>query len=171
MIAPHLDAINVDLKAFRDETYQRVMKARLEPVLTALRALVAAGVWVEVTTLIVPGMNDSPEELADIAGFIAGDLGKSVPWHVSRFHGDYKMTGARTTPIETLQLACRIGRGAGLRFVYSGNVPGDGDENTRCPNCRHMLIQRQGFFVRSNSLADGKCPKCGEHIEGVWARP
>lgn len=169
-IAPCLDAINVDLKAFRDETYQRVMKARLDPVLSALRALVAAGVWVEVTTLIVPGMNDSPEELGDIAGFIATDLGRSVPWHVSRFHGDYKMADVRATPIETMALACRIGRDAGLRFVYSGNLPGCADESTHCPNCREMLIDRHGYMVRGMYLSDGRCPKCGESIEGVWSR-
>jgi pyruvate formate lyase activating enzyme len=171
MIAPYLDAINVDLKAFSDETYKRVMKARLEPVLTALRALVAAGVWVEVTTLVVPGMNDSPQELRDIAGFIAKDLGTSVPWHVSRFHGDYKMADVRATPIETMELACRIGREAGLRFVYSGNLAGHADESTHCPNCRELLIDRQGYFVRGVYLRDGRCPKCNEAIEGIWARP
>jgi len=171
VIAPYLDAINVDLKAFRDETYQRIMKARLEPVLTALRALVAAGVWVEVTTLVVPGMNDSPAELRDIAHFIAKDLGTGVPWHVSRFHGDYKMENVRATPIETMELACRIGREAGLRFVYSGNLPGCADERTHCPNCRELLIDRQGYFVRGVHLRDGRCPKCGEAIEGIWTRP
>jgi len=136
-IAPYLDAINVDLKAFRDETYRRVMKARLEPVLEALKALVAAGVWVEVTTLVVPELNDSPEELGDIAKFIAGELGPGVPWHVSRFHADYKMTDRRSTPIETLEMAGRIGAQAGLKYIYCGNVPGHADERTRCPSCGH----------------------------------
>jgi len=170
-IAPYLDAINVDLKAFRDETYRRVMKARLEPVLTALRALVAAGVWVEVTTLVVPGMNDSPQELRDIAGFIANDLGRGVPWHVSRFHGAYRMSDVRATPIETMELACRIGREAALRFVYSGNLPACADESTHCPNCREVLVNRQGYSVGAMRLSGGRCPKCGEVIEGVWARP
>ncbi len=170
-IAPYLDAINVDLKAFRDETYKRVMKARLEPVLRALRALVAAGVWVEVTTLVVPGMNDSAEELGDIAAFIAEDLGRGVPWHVSRFHGDYKLTEVAPTPIETLELACRIGREAGLRFVYSGNLAGRGEESTRCPNCGEPLVARQGYVVQGVHLVDGRCSRCGEQIEGVWQRP
>jgi len=170
-IAPYLDAINVDLKAFRDETYQRVMKARLEPVLTALRALVAAGIWVEVTTLIVPEMNDSAAELRQIAEFIAKELGPHVPWHVSRFHGDYKMTGHPGTPVATLELACRIGAEAGLRYIYSGNVPGHADERTRCPGCGEVLIDRRGYNIRANHLADGACPKCGERIEGVWTRP
>ena len=168
-IAPYLDAINVDLKAFRDETYRRVMKARLEPVLTALKALVAAGVWVEVTTLVVPGMNDSDEELRDIAGFVAGQLGPHVPWHVSRFHGDYKMRDHQATPIATLERACRIGAEAGLKYIYSGNVPGHADERTCCPSCGEVLIDRMGYSIRGISLSDGACGHCGEKVEGVWA--
>ena len=169
-IAPVLDAINVDLKAFSDETYRRVMKARLEPVLVCLRELVKAKVWVEVTTLVVPGMNDSREELGKIAHFIAGDLGTFVPWHVSRFHGDYRMTRTPSTPLETLQMACELGREAGLKYVYCGNVTGQVDENTYCPSCRTRLIERVGFSVRKNSLKDGKCPSCGTAVEGIWNR-
>ena len=169
-IAPYLDAINVDLKAFRDETYRSIMKARLEPVLTCLKALVAAGVWVEVTTLVVPGMNDSPEELRDIARFISTELSPAVPWHVSRFHGDYKMTGTPSTPLKTLELACHVGREAGLKYVYSGNVPGWGDESTRCPACGETLISRMGFSVRANHLRDGACYSCGQAIEGIWTK-
>ena len=169
-IAPYLDAINVDLKAFRDETYRRVMKARLAPVLECLKALVAARVWVEVTTLVVPGMNDGEKELADIAGFLAGELGTHVPWHVSRFHGDYKMTATPSTPLETLQTACRLGRAAGLKYVYCGNVAGEADECTYCPSCRAKLIERVGFRVGRNLLKAGKCPSCATPIEGVWER-
>ena len=169
-IAPYLDAINVDLKAFRDETYRKVMKARLEPVLTCLKSQVAAGIWVEITTLVVPGMNDSPQELRDIAQFISRDLSPSVPWHVSRFHGDYKMTSTPSTPIETLELACGVGGEAGLKYVYSGNVPGQADESTRCPACGEMLISRMGFRVRANHMKDGACYKCGQVIEGIWSR-
>jgi pyruvate formate lyase activating enzyme len=167
-IAPHLDAINVDLKAFRDETYREVMKARLQPVLDCLKALVAAGVWVEVTTLVVPRMNDSPAELADIARFIALDLGPDVPWHVSRFHGEYRMTAVPTTPIETLELACRLGRQVGLNYIYCGNVAGRADESTRCPSCGEVVVDRVGFAVRAVRLDDGKCPRCGWKIPGVW---
>ena len=167
-IAPHLAAINVDLKAFRDETYRKVMKARLDPVLTSLRALVAAGIWVEVTTLVVPGMNDSAEELGEIAGFIAGELGVHVPWHVSRFHGDYRMTAASSTPMQTLELACSLGRDAGLKYVYCGNVHGRTDESTHCPSCERTVIDRVGFGIRKLELSDGNCPHCGEHVEGVW---
>jgi len=168
-IAPFLDAINVDLKAFRDETYRRVMKARLEPVLECLKALVAAGVWVEVTTLVVPGMNDSAGELRDIASFISGQLAPWVPWHVSRFHGDYRMTATPSTPLETLELACRIGAEAGLHYVYGGNVPGRLNENTSCPGCGKRLIDREGFTVAHNELRDGHCPACARKIEGRWA--
>ncbi len=167
-IAPYLDAINVDLKAFRDETYRRVMKARLEPVLDCLRALMKAGIWVEITTLVVPQMNDSPEELRDIAEFIANELGPHVPWHVSRFHGDYNMTQTPSTPLEKLQDACRIGKEAGLKYIYCGNVAGQVDESTYCPNCKNVVIERSGFSVRRINLEDEKCGKCGEPIEGVW---
>jgi pyruvate formate lyase activating enzyme len=169
-IAPYLDAINVDLKAFRDETYVRVMKARLAPVLECLKALVAAKIWVEVTTLVVPGMNDSDKELADIAGFIAGELGTHVPWHVSRFHGEYKMTGVGSTPLATLLTACRLGMDAGLKYVYCGNVTGQADECTYCPSCRTKVIDRAGFHVQKNSLKAGRCPSCSTEIEGVWER-
>jgi pyruvate formate lyase activating enzyme len=169
-IAPYLDAINVDLKAFRDETYRTVMKARLGPVLTCLKALVASGIWVEITTLVVPGMNDSAQELRDIAEFIAGELSPSVPWHVSRFHANYKMTTTPSTPIQTLELACRIGRDAGLKYVYAGNVPGAADESTKCPACGETLVSRMGFHVRANHLKDGACYKCGQVIEGIWTR-
>ncbi len=167
-IAPYLDAINVDLKAFRDETYRRVMKARLEPVLTCLKELVSAGVWVEVTTLVVPGMNDSEAELSDIAGFIAGELGVDVPWHVSRFHGDYKMTDTPSTPMETLSAAMEIGRRAGLKYLYCGNVPADKYENTHCPNCGTMLIRRRGFSVAEIRLTGARCPDCSTEIAGIW---
>jgi pyruvate formate lyase activating enzyme len=169
-IAPHLDAINVDLKAFSDDTYRRIMRARLEPVLTCLKALVKAGVWVEVTTLVVPGMNDSREELRSIAGFIAGDLGACVPWHVTRFHADYHMTETKSTPLETLELACELGQAAGLKYVYCGNVAGGADECTYCPSCRAKIIDRAGFNVRQNTMEEGKCPACGTAIEGVWRR-
>lgn len=168
-IAPVLDAINVDLKAFRDATYRTIMKARLEPVLACLKALVKAGVWVEVTTLVVPGMNDSPEELDAIAHFIAKELGDFVPWHVSRFHGDYKMTAVPSTPLRTLELACRLGKEAGMKYVYCGNVTGQANESTYCPACGEMLIERVGFGIRGNRLAGGCCPGCKTRIEGVWS--
>jgi pyruvate formate lyase activating enzyme len=168
-LAPVLDAINVDLKAFSEETYRRVMGARLGPVLECLEALVAAGVWVEVTTLVVPGMNDSPRELGRIAMFIAETLGPAVPWHVSRYHGDYQRTDDPPTPLETMKGACEIGRRAGLKYVYSGNLWAQAGEKTFCPACGLLLVDRQGYTVREIRLQKGQCPGCGEGIDGVWA--
>jgi pyruvate formate lyase activating enzyme len=167
-VAHYLDAINVDLKSFRDATYRRVMKARLQPVLDCLKSLIRCKVWTEITTLIVPDMNDSQEELRDIATFIADELSPDVPWHVSRFHGDYQMESVPSTPVSTLHMAVEIGRQAGLRYVYSGNVPGDDHESTFGPNCREMLIRRQGFTVRENRMANGACPNCRTAIAGTW---
>jgi pyruvate formate lyase activating enzyme len=167
-VAPVLDAINVDLKAFRDETYRTVCGGRLQPVLDCLKELVHAGVWVEVTTLVVPDMNDSEAELRDIAGFIAGSLGAGVPWHVSRFHGDYQRADAPRTSMASLELACRLGGEAGLKYVYCGNAAGLADERTYCPACRHVVIDRMGFSVERIFLKEGTCPKCGQKIDGVW---
>jgi pyruvate formate lyase activating enzyme len=164
-----LDAINVDLKAFRDKTYREIMKASLDPVLTCLRSLVAAGIWVEVTTLVVPDMNDSREELSDIAHFIADELGPDVPWHVSRFRGEYQMRDHGATPRETLEMATALGTEAGLKHVYCGNLHGQVDENTYCPSCKERLIDRTGFHVRQNRLQDGACPDCGQALAGLWS--
>jgi pyruvate formate lyase activating enzyme len=167
-IAPFLDAINVDLKAFSDDTYAKVMKAHLTPVLACLEELVKCGVWVEVTTLVVPGMNDSDQELGDIAQWIAQHLGPDVPWHVSRFHGDFEMGHTPATPVATLHRAVELGRSAGLHYVYGGNIPGDDSESTACPNCQAKLIERAGFTIAANRLTDGHCPACHRAIAGVW---
>ncbi|MBI5725300.1 MAG: AmmeMemoRadiSam system radical SAM enzyme [Planctomycetes bacterium] len=167
-IRPYLDAANVDLKAFSDQTYRSVMKARLAPVLACLECLIAQGVWVEITTLIVPGMNDSPDELRQAAEFIARKLGPHVPWHLSRFHGDYQMADTPPTPIATLSMAEKIGRQAGLLYVYCGNVPGRTDERTYCPGCHGVVVDRAGFSVRKVNLDKGACPSCGQKIHGVW---
>jgi len=164
---PWLDAANVDLKAFRDETYKKVCGARLQPVLDSLKRMEELGVWVEVTTLVVPGMNDSEGELRDIAQFIARELGAEVPWHVSRFHPDYKMVDRGPTPASTLQQAYDLGREAGLNYVYVGNMPGARLEDTICPNCGQRVIERRGFQVTRRNLRDGKCGNCGASIAGV----
>jgi len=156
------------LKSFSDEFYKKVCGARLEPVLETLKYLVKKKVWVEVTTLVIPGHNDSPDELKQIAEFIAGELGDFVPWHVSRFHPDYKLTDAPPTPIETLDKAYEIGKEAGLKYVYSGNVPHEESENTSCPNCGELLIERHGYSVSENNLKEGRCPACTTKIEGNW---
>jgi pyruvate formate lyase activating enzyme len=162
-----LDAANVDLKAFRDETYKQVCGARLQPVLDSLKTMKELGVWVEVTTLVVPGMNDSEAELNDIARFIAGELGVETPWHVSRFHPDYKMHDREATPVAILRRAYDLGREAGLRYVYVGNLPGAHLEDTFCPNCNQSVIGRWGYQVTQRQIRDGKCAYCGTVVDGV----
>ena len=164
---PWLDAANVDLKAFRDETYKQVCGARLQPVLDSLKAMKELGVWVEVTTLVVPGMNDSEEELRDIARFLADELGVETPWHVSRFHPDYQMRDRGPTPVATLRRAYELGREAGLRYVYVGNLPGAHLEDTLCPNCGQVVIGRWGFRVTAQHTRQGRCAYCGTPIDGV----
>jgi len=166
-IAPNLLAANVDLKSFRDDFYQRVCGARLQPVLDTIRLMREQGIWVEVTTLLIPGLNDSPEEVVDMADFIAS-VDPAIPWHLSRFRPDNEMLDRPPTPTATIDQARRIGLDQGLRFVYSGNVWGDEGEHTRCPSCNKAVIERYGFSVKSNRLQDGKCPHCGESIEGIW---
>jgi len=166
---PHLDAIKIDLKAMRDRTY-RQLGGTLEATLSAIRSAHAMGLWVEVVTLVVPGLNDSPEELMDAGRFLAG-VSPDIPWHVTAFHSDYRMSDTPSTSAATLLRAAEIGQEAGLRFVYAGNLPGSVNnyETTSCPNCHRRLIERRGFFVLSNSLTpDDCCPGCGLHIPGVW---
>jgi pyruvate formate lyase activating enzyme len=166
-LAEVIDADNVDLKSFRDEHYRKVCKAHLQPVLDTIARLKQAGVWVEVTTLVIPGLNDSPEELTDIAQFIKG-VGVGVPWHVSAFYPTYKMLDRPRTPAATLLKAREIGLQAGLRYVYTGNIPGQGGESTFCYGCGELLIDRLGYRILKNSLKEGRCPKCQAEIDGVW---
>lgn len=165
-IATVLDAVNVDLKFFREESYRRISRARLKPVLDAIRLYHELGVWVEVTTLVMAGVNDSDGELRNIAEFVRS-VGAEVPWHVSQFHPAYKMMDLCPTPLETLRRAAEIGREAGLRYVYEGNVPGKGGESTYCYKCGKLLIERRGFRVLSNHLHDGCCPECWTRLDGV----
>ncbi|HET9492980.1 MAG TPA: AmmeMemoRadiSam system radical SAM enzyme [Chloroflexia bacterium] len=169
MLGPYLDAANVDLKAFRDSTYRKYVGAMLGPVLDTVRWLKGHGVWLEVTTLVIPGLNDDPAELADAAGFVAGELGADTPWHISRFSPGYRMLDVPPTPAATLQRAAEIGRKAGLRYVYVGNVAGE--ENTRCHRCGKLLIRRGGYRIvkRNVRVKDGGfvCPDCGEAVAGV----
>src|SRR5512142_17478 len=168
-IRPFVDFYKVDLKSMRDKHY-RELGAVLENVLDSIRRVHALGFWLECLTLVIPGFNDSEEELRDAARFIAS-VSKDVPWHVTAFHPDYKMEGTPPTPSRTLLRACEIGTEEGLRFVYAGNVPGGvGEwENTRCPSCSTTLIERRGFIVTKNRIgADGKCFQCGALIPGFW---
>jgi len=168
-LRPWVDLYKVDLKSFDDRHY-RQLGGRLEPILDSIRRLHAMGFWLEIVTLIIPGFNDSDEELTRMAEFLAG-ISPDIPWHVTAFHKDYKMTDPDDTPPETLLRAARIGKRAGLRFVYAGNLPGRTEdwENTQCPNCRTLLIERCGFRVlRYNLTATGACPSCGHAIPGRW---
>lgn len=165
-IATVLDAVNIDLKFFREESYRRISRARLKPVLDAIRLYHELGVWTEVTTLIMPGVNDSEDELRKIAEFVCS-VGAEVPWHVSRFHPSYKMLEVPPTPPETLRRATELGREAGLRYVYEGNVPGQGGENTYCYKCGKLLIERYGFRVLAKHLSNGCCPECWTKIDGI----
>jgi pyruvate formate lyase activating enzyme len=163
---PHLHAANVDLKAFQENFYKKQCGAKLEPVLETLRIMKRLRIWVEVTTLIIPTLNDSKEELQDLAKFIQEELGPETPWHISRFHPTYQLTDLPPTPIKTLQQAWEIGKEAGLHYVYTGNVPGDAAEKTYCHQCGHLLLDRFGFSILKNSLKEGKCPQCGTAMDG-----
>ncbi len=165
-IAPYFDAINIDIKAFSDKFYKDVCGARLKPVLETIRLIKELGVWVEVTTLIIPGLNDGDQEMRDIARFVNG-IGPDIPWHVTQFYPTYKIVDKPRTPVETLRKAREIGVEEGLRYVYEGNVPGEGGENTYCHACGALLIQRFGLELIGNRLQDGKCPVCGTKIDGV----
>ncbi len=165
-MATVLDAANVDLKLFRDQNYTRITGARLRPVLDAIRLYRALGVWVEVTTLVIPNLNDSDDELSQIAEFVHS-VGPEVPWHVSQFYPAYKMANLRPTPTSTLRHAREIGFKAGLRYVYEGNVPGEGGESTYCYACKALLIHRYGFLTLGNRILKGKCPDCDARIDGV----
>jgi pyruvate formate lyase activating enzyme len=165
-LAPHLDAANVDLKAFNDDFYRKQCGAHLEPVLATLREMKRLGIWLEVTTLIIPGLNDDPRELRALAQFLLS-LGPETPWHISRFHPTYRMTDRPVTPVKTLHLARQIGVEEGLQHVYVGNVPGDTGENTYCHACGALLLERFGFSVAVRGLGEAKCTHCGARLGGV----
>ncbi|RQW85312.1 MAG: AmmeMemoRadiSam system radical SAM enzyme [Geobacter sp.] len=168
-LSPYLDAANIDLKGFTNSFYREIVGgADLGEVLESIRLHKRLGIWLEITTLIIPGLNDSDDELTAIARFIADEVGCDTPWHVSSFHPTYLLTDRSSTPLATVQRARQIGIAAGLRYVYEGNVPGDGGENTWCPGCHAPLIARRGFSIEDILVRDGKCPSCGIEIDGVW---
>ena len=168
MIQPYLDGANVDLKAFTRSYYKDLCGAKLKPVQETLKLMISLGIFVEVTTLIVPGLNDDRHELESLAQFIQNDLGPQTPWHISRFHPTYKLTDRSSTPVKTLEMARDIGLKTGLKYVYTGNVPGDSGENTFCYGCGQMVIERWGFQVRKLRMENGQCSHCGAEIDGVW---
>jgi pyruvate formate lyase activating enzyme len=165
VIAPYLDGNNIDLKG-NDDFYKKVCGARLDPVKETIRSMRKHGVWVEVTTLIIPDYNDSEEDLRDIAQFIAS-VDPAIPWHVTQFYPTYKIMDKPRTPVTTLRKAREIGYAAGLKYVYEGNIPGEGGENTYCPFCKELLIKRIGFHIGEIRMKDEKCPKCGAVIDGL----
>jgi pyruvate formate lyase activating enzyme len=166
-IHPDLHGANVDLKSFDDKFYKEQCGAKLGPVLKTLETMKKMGVWLEVTTLLIPGLNDSNEELKQLAKFLV-DLDRDIPWHISRFHPTYRLTTVPPTPPESIRRANEIGYEAGLKYVYTGNVPGDRGEKTYCHGCGELLIDRFGFNVKKNRVVDGHCPACREVIPGVW---
>lgn len=169
-IAPYLSAANIDLKSLRDSYYKKLCGARLQPVLASIQEYKKLGVWIELTTLLIPGLNDDEAELQDIARFIKTELGEDVPWHISRFFPAYKMEHWQETPIRSLLRAREIGREAGLQYVYLGNVPQEeGAEDTICPGCGRDVILRRGFTVVENRLRAGRCPNCSQFVMGRWA--
>jgi pyruvate formate lyase activating enzyme len=167
-LRPHLDCYKIDLKTFQDKNY-RVLGAVLQKILDGIAMVHEMGFWLEIVTLIIPGFNDSDEELSQTAKFLVS-ISPNIPWHVTAFHKDYKMTDPDNTPAETLLRAAQIGYDAGLHFVYAGNLPGMTGrfENTNCPGCGALLIERYGFSILQNSLRDGRCPDCARTIPGVW---
>lgn len=167
-IHPDLHGANVDLKAFSDAFYKEQCGAKLKPVLETLQTMKELGVWLEVTTLLIPGLNDDEDQLRDLARFLA-DLDPDIPWHISRFHPTYRLTDRSSTPPESIHRAKALGLEAGLRYVYTGNLPGDEGEKTFCHACGKLLVDRFGFMVRSNALRAGACPECGTAIPGVWS--
>ncbi len=171
-LRPWVDLYKVDLKSFEDRRYHE-LGGRIGPILDSIRRIHAMGFWLEVVTLVIPGFNDSDDELSRMAEFLAG-ISRDIPWHVTAFHRDYRMQKPENTPPETLLRAAAIGKAAGLRYVYAGNLPGEtsGLENTYCPGCGRAIVERRGFRVLRNTLdSSGRCPDCGANIPGVWRTP
>ncbi len=166
-IAPFLTAANIDLKGWDPDFYKSVVGGELKHVLNTLKLLKKLGVWVEVTTLIVPTFVDNEESIIEIARFIRDELGPETPWHISRFHPQYLLRDLPITPLSIMRRAREIGLSEGLRYVYSGNVAGDVGENTYCCHCGELLIERWGFTIIENRLNAGKCPKCSTEIDGI----
>lgn len=167
-MSKRIDAANIDLKSFSDEFYKKFCRGRLQPVLDNLKRIKDLGWWLEVTTLLIPGVNDSPEEAGQIAAFIKDELGADTPWHISAFHGAAQMINHPSTPLFKLEEAWNIGQAAGLNYVYIGNVQSKFGSNTDCPTCGTTLIERAGYRVRTRFREPGVCPKCGTKIAGVW---
>jgi len=167
-LAKYLDAADIDLKGFSDEYYAKFTEGTLDPVLRSLKILKEAGVHIEITNLILPGYNDDEASIRKMCLWIKENLGPDVPLHFSRFFPMYKLTSLNPTPLATLEKARQIAMDSGLRYVYIGNLVGNPAENTYCPRCKKLIIERKGYFVLQNKIRDGKCSFCQEEIAGVW---
>ncbi|HFE52422.1 MAG TPA: AmmeMemoRadiSam system radical SAM enzyme, partial [Bacteroidetes bacterium] len=163
-----LDAVKIDLKAFTERFYKELVAGELKPVLDTLKLLVRRKMWTEIVYLMIPTKNDNRNEIREMCRWILGELGPDVPVHFTRFYPQYRLRNLPPTPVSTLRAAREIALEEGLHFVYVGNVPGDPGENTYCPNCHTVLIRRVGFEILENNLRNGRCPKCGTPIPGVW---
>mgnify|MGYP000364041159 CR=1 FL=1 len=168
-IAPLLAAANVDLKGFSEKFYREVAGATLEGVLATLKSYRRLGIWLEITTLVIPGHNDDEESLRLIAEFIAGELGPEVPWHITAFYPTYRLLDSPPTSVETLRRARDMGLAAGLHYVYVGNIPGEEGEDTHCFSCNSTLIERRGFHLNGRHLQNGRCPSCHQLQAGRWS--
>ena len=167
-LAKYLDAANIDLKGFSDDYYAKLCQGTLEPVLRSLKILKEEGVHVEITNLILPGYNDDPDTLKKMCQWIKENLGADTPLHFSRFFPMYKLLSLNPTPVEALEKARQIALDCGLNYVYIGNLAGHPAENTYCPRCKKLLIERRGYFILENNIVDGKCKFCKEEVKGVW---
>ncbi len=167
-LCKYLDAANIDLKGFSDAYYEKMSQGSLAPVLKTLKTINEEGVHLEITNLIVPGYNDDLETIRKMCQWIKDNLGSDTPLHFSRFQPMYQLLSLNPTPVETLEDARQAALGCGLRYVYIGNVPGNDAENTYCPACHRLLVERKGYFVAQNNIEDGTCKFCKEHIAGVW---
>ncbi len=167
-LAKYLDAADIDLKGFTQDFYVKISDATLPPVLKALKILKEEQVFLEITNVVLPGYNDDPDTIRKMCLWIKENLGVDTPIHFLRFFPMYKLTSLNATPVETLEKARAIALACGLKFVYIGNVAGNDAENTYCPRCKKLLIERKGYFVMQNNIENGRCKFCGEKIEGVW---
>jgi len=166
-LCKHIDGANIDLKSFNDSTYLKLTGGRLQPVLDSLRTYRDEGVWLEITHLVVPGWTDKPEEIKQMCGWLAGNGFKDTPLHFSRFQPQYKLEHLPPTPAGILTRAVEIARSAGIRYVYMGNMPGSGFDDTICPSCGKKVVDRSGYRIVAQNLKDGRC-SCGALIPGVW---
>jgi pyruvate formate lyase activating enzyme len=169
-LCKYMDAVNIDLKGFSQSFYATMSEGELEPVLATIKTLKRSGVWVEITNLVLQGYNDDEKMMTAMCKWLVKEVGPDTPIHFSRFYPMYKLTGVPPTPLKSLERGRDIAVASGLKFAYIGNIPGHPGENTYCPKCGKMLVQRSGYNILENFVKDGKCPQCGERIGGIWSR-